>query len=161
MRKLNYLWLLLFFCIACEEEGPTDDDDSPTIAEERLALIEDIVWVPGTITGDGNNLLELYPSYQNFKLGFGGVILNSDKTNVSNGQYVVQGDLYEIMGSSPGPWMFKEGDEANTLIMMNGIEVNYTVSETSLRLEFTRTPPPISRTQAIVGDYVFDLVPEN
>jgi hypothetical protein len=158
MRKLNYLWCLLFLCFACEEEGPTDDDNDPTIAEERLALIEDIVWVPGDITSDGSDLLELYPSYQNFKLGFGGVILNSDKSNVSNGQYVAEGDKYQIIDR--GPWMFKEGDEANILIM-NGIEVNYAVSENSLRLEFTRTPPTNSRTQAISGDYVFDLVPEN
>lgn len=146
------LWsvLLLF---ACEET--TDPEAEPTIAEEKLEQIQRIIWVPGTITSDGNNMLEIYPSLQDFKLTFAGV-LDSEKTNVQ-GQYQTEGDIYNILGD--GSWEFKEGSEA-TVLLMNGTEVNYTVSETSLRLDFIRASEN-SRPEAISGEYTFNLVPEN
>ncbi len=154
MRRYTLaLWCLLLL-FACEEETPDSGQDA-TIVQERLDQIQRIVWVPGTITSDGNNMLEIYPSLEGFKLVFAGV-LDSDRTNVQ-GQYQTEGDTYNILGD--GPWEFKEGSEA-TVLLMNGIEVNYTVSETALRLEFIRASEN-SRTQAISGEYTFNLVPEN
>lgn len=159
MRKLNYLWCLLFLCFACEEGGddPVPDPDEETLVEQRLALLENTTWVTGPdgITKDGSDLSSEYPYFADFELTFTGN-LNADRTALSSGSYTTN-DEGEVLNS--GTWSFKEGDEANTIVM-NGLDVAYEVSETSLRLEFVRSDDN-ARTTAISGEYIFNLVPQN
>jgi hypothetical protein len=156
MKKLNYLWLLLFLCFACEEEGgTTPEPDEETLVEQQLALLESTTWVPGSITKDGSDLISEYLYFADFELTFNGS-LNADRTALSSGSYTTK-DEGEVLNS--GPWSFKVGDEANTIVM-SGLDVAYEVSETSLRLEFVRSEDN-ARTTAISGEYVFNLVPQN
>lgn len=151
MKHYTLALLCLLLLFACEEKP-----EQPTVAEEKLELLRGITWIPGTLTSDNNDLTVIYPSLQSFQLTFSGSLIN-ENTNV-NGTYQTTDNKIGILPS--GSWEFKEGNEASTLIM-DGIEVDYTVTSNSLRLDFFRPPPEGSRMEAISGEYIFNLVPQN
>ncbi|MEO0331272.1 MAG: hypothetical protein AAF223_06255, partial [Bacteroidota bacterium] len=149
----------LFSCKE-DENPPSDDDDetTETEAEVQLDLLTAHIWVPGTITKDAATLTAEYPYFENFTLSFSGTV-NSERTNVNNGTYTTN-DKGEVLPS--GSWEF--GSDAETELLLtdpfNGpTEVTYSVTENRLRLEFVRDDTN-GRTEAISGQYVFDLVPQ-
>lgn len=162
MRHYSLALLCLFLLFSCKEDNGDDPGPQPpdgeTEAEIQLGLLTDQTWVPGTITKDGTDLTEKYPYFADFTLSFSGNI-NSDGSNVTNGTYDTN-DEGSVLPD--GSWEF--GTNAETTLILtdnfNGqTEVTYNVKQSSLRLQFTRDDSN-GRTEAVSGQYVFDLVPQ-
>nr|WKN39681.1 hypothetical protein K4G66_13365 [Tunicatimonas sp. TK19036] len=139
----------------CDSDSPCPDPPEEGIGAQ-LSLLTAHTWVPGTITKDAVPLADEYPYFSNFTLTFSGT-LNSDNSNVTNGTYATN-DEGQVLPD--GNWEFGPDTDAELLMTdpFNGqTEVEYTVNENSLTLKFTRSTSN-GRTEAITGEYIFDLV---
>lgn len=155
--------VFLFGCPPCDDPcNPECDSDSPCPnlpgVEPQLRLLTAHTWIPGTITKDAVPLVDEYPYFANFTLTFSGTP-NADKSNVDNGAYDTN-DEGQVLPD--GNWEFGSNVETELLLtdpFNDQTTVEYTVNENSLTLKFIRGTSS-GRTEAITGEYNFNLVPQ-
>jgi hypothetical protein len=141
---------------SCNKGG----DPEPSIEEKNLKLMSK-PWVVTSATLDGpeGNMDDLYLGME---LQIGG-IFNKDINTLYNYQVVSGGP--GIGDKSPWPrtndkWKFKDGASETTIVRsVDGLEIQYTVSETQLQLIFNYSGPGF-RTSAVEGEWIFFFEPK-
>lgn len=152
--RLPY-WILFgtLLFLSCKKEAVKLE---ATEAETQFTLLQAHTWIPGSVTRDGTSLTD---DFADFTLIISGT-LNAEKSNVTNGMYETNGKNQVLTN---GSWEFNPDVPTTTLLLTdnaNGqIEVSYTVTNTSLYLNFVRTVSN-GRTTGISGNYIFDLIPQ-
>lgn len=149
MRNLKITSLVFILGIAvlfsCKDKTPP----APTEAEVQMGLIAQ-TWT--VITGANSVTLDGADEEQNWP-GFA-VTFNANGTytasNVSTGR--------EVVWPTSGTWAFKgsTGNDLNTIIRDDGVDIAIVVSETSLKMSFRYTAPG-GRISGTEGDWVFNM----
>lgn len=143
LRKILTLVLLCTIAFSCgEEESEPAPENEETTQLQKLAK----TWVPVSIMKDDEDIIGRFTGFT--------ITFTQQKTYTTTPS---RGDFDVEPFKPSGAWDFR-GDNLNIIARDDGVDMNISVTETRLTLQF-QIANPNGRTWGI-GEYDFELVPQ-
>lgn len=145
--KILICVLLGMMIFACGEEN-NDPDPTPEPEDEETLQIEKLakIWKLGTVMKDDEDVTDRFTGFT--------ITFTQQKTYTTTPE---RGDFDVAPFPDSGAWDFRN-DNLNVIARSDGIDMNITVTESKLTLQF-QISTPNGKTLGI-GEYDFELVPQ-